>query len=67
MHSILQDGFLCETGIGEWSPHDAFVIDACDCANGMKIVEINTLNSSGFYAADVQRLMLALDLRYAAA
>ncbi|MDQ1812875.1 ATP-grasp domain-containing protein [Massilia sp. CCM 9210] len=49
---------------GEWSPHDAFVIDACDCANGMKIVEINTLNSSGFYAADVQRLVLALDQRY---
>lgn len=50
--------------IGEWSPHESFVIDACDCAEGMKIVEINTLNSSGFYAADVQRLVLALEQRY---
>ncbi|WP_166869738.1 ATP-grasp domain-containing protein [Massilia mucilaginosa] len=52
--------------IGEWSPHETFVIDACDCAEGMKIVEINTLNSSGFYAADVQRLVLALEQRYSA-
>jgi hypothetical protein len=50
--------------IDEWSPHESFVIDACDSENGMKIVEINTLNSSGFYAADVQRLVLALDGRY---
>ncbi len=49
----------------EWSPHEAFVIDACDTADGIRIVEINTLNSSGFYAADVQRLVLALEAAYA--
>lgn len=37
--------------IEEWEPHDAFVIDVCDTEAGIKIVEINTLNSSGFYAA----------------
>ena len=47
--------------IQEWAPHQAFVIDACDCEHGLKIVEINTINSSGFYAADVQRLVLALE------
>ncbi|NHZ39592.1 ATP-grasp domain-containing protein [Massilia aquatica] len=52
--------------IDDWSPHESFVIDACDCADGMKIVEINTLNSSGFYAAEVQRLVLALEQRYSA-
>ncbi|MBC3919137.1 ATP-grasp domain-containing protein [Undibacterium sp. CY18W] len=50
-----------EERIKEWQPHDAFVIDVCDTENGLKIVEINTLNSSGFYAGDVQKLVLALE------
>lgn len=50
--------------IREWAPHESFVIDTCDCEAGLKIVEINTLNSAGFYAADVQRLVLALEDRY---
>lgn len=52
--------------IAIWSPHETFVIDACDTEDGMRIVEINTLNASGFYAADVQRLVLALDEAYSA-
>jgi hypothetical protein len=48
----------------EWLPHETFVIDVCDTANGVKIVEINTLNSSGLYAADIQRLVLALEAAY---
>jgi hypothetical protein len=47
--------------IKEWQPHDAFVIDVADTSDGMKVVEINTLNSCGFYAADIDRLILALD------
>lgn len=50
--------------IAEWSPHETFVIDVCDTPDGIRIVEINTLNSSGFYAADLQRLVLALQTRY---
>jgi hypothetical protein len=50
--------------MGEWMPHESFVIDVCDTAEGTRIVEINTLNSSGFYAADVQRLVLALEAAY---
>lgn len=42
-------------------PHDAFVIDVADTAEGLKIVEVNTLNSSGFYAGDVQKLVFALE------
>ena len=42
-------------------PHDAFVIDIADTPEGMKIVEINTLNSCGFYAADIQKLVMALE------
>lgn len=44
-----------------WQPHDAFVIDVCECEDGLKIVEINTLNSSGFYASDIPNLVTALE------
>lgn len=44
-----------------WQPHDAFVIDVCRTPIGPKIVEINTINSAGFYAGDVQKLVHALE------
>lgn len=44
-----------------WRPHRAFVIDVCDTPDGLKIVEINTLNSAGFYAGNIQRLVEALE------
>lgn len=44
---------------GEWPR--AFVIDVCDTDRGPKTVEINTLNSAGFYAGDVKELVLALE------
>jgi hypothetical protein len=47
--------------IAEWQPHAAFVIDVCDTPDGMKVVEINTLNSCGFYAADIPKLVMALE------
>lgn len=50
--------------IAEWAPHETFVIDACDSEIGLKIIEINTLNSAALYASDVQRLVLALEDRY---
>lgn len=47
--------------IGEWLPDKAFVIDVCDTPDGIKIVEINTINSAGFYAADMMKLVSALN------
>lgn len=44
-----------------WKPHKAFVLDVCDTPDGIKIVEINTINASGFYAANVQDLVMALE------
>lgn len=44
-----------------WQPHDAFVIDVADTPNGMRIVEINTLNSCGFYAANIPKLVMSLE------
>lgn len=50
--------------IAEWSPLDTFVIDVADTEEGLKVVEINTLNSCGFYAADIQKLVMALHTAY---
>jgi hypothetical protein len=50
-----------EECIAIWQPHTAFVIDLAETAEGLKIVEINTINSSGFYAADVQAIVSAID------
>lgn len=60
--------------VGEWEPHEAFVIDVCEISNRsewddgepgqpntVKIVEINTLNSSAFYACDIPKLVIALE------
>lgn len=44
-----------------WQPHRAYVLDVCETPDGFKIVEINTLNSAGFYACDVQKLVVALE------
>lgn len=50
-----------------WQPLEAFVIDVAsvpddgDGYKGIKIVEINTLNSSGFYACNIQKLVMALE------
>jgi len=45
-----------------WRPADAFVLDVCEVAGGgHRIVEINTINSAGFYAGNVTELVLALE------
>lgn len=47
-----------------YQPHSAFCIDIAETPNGLKIIEINTLNSCGFYAADLQKLIIALEENY---
>lgn len=52
--------------VAMWQPHDAFVIDVAlvlgdDGRDEIKIVEINTINCAGFYAADIQKLVMSLD------
>lgn len=62
--------------IAEWQPLDAFVIDVCSIPgvnvvypnqvnfNTFKIVEINTINSAGFYAADMGKLVDAFERNF---
>jgi hypothetical protein len=44
-----------------WMPHRAWVLDVCETPDGIKIVEINTINAAGFYAGNVQDLVVALE------
>lgn len=48
------------TVMSEWSPAHAFVVDVALTEHGYKIIEFNNINSSGFYASDVNRLVAAL-------
>jgi hypothetical protein len=47
--------------IAIWQPLEAFVLDVCETQHGFRIVEINTINSAGFYAADIQNIVMALE------
>lgn len=44
-----------------WQPARAFCLDVCETPDGWKIVEINTINSCGFYAANITELVLILE------
>lgn len=44
-----------------WSPNPAYVMDIADTDEGLRIVEVNNLNSAGWYRCDMQRLLLALE------
>ncbi|MBE9227396.1 ATP-grasp domain-containing protein [Phormidium sp. LEGE 05292] len=46
--------------IAVWQPSRAFVFDIALTHEGYKIVEINCINSAGFYAADVSKIVNAL-------
>jgi len=50
--------------IGIWQPADAFVIDVCETPDGPRIVEINTITASGFYAADIPKLVNAFERNF---
>lgn len=54
------DAFVYEM-VAIWQPLPAFVLDVCETQDGLRIVEINTINSAGFYAADIQSIVLALE------
>lgn len=39
----------------------AYVIDLCRTEEGLKLLETNCLNAAGFYAADLEKLAVAID------
>jgi len=44
-----------------WSPRRAFCLDIAKTPGGLKIVEANTINFAGFYAANVGRIVEAIE------
>jgi hypothetical protein len=47
-----------------WRPNDAYVIDVAQTPLGCKVVEVNCLNAAGFYAADMGKLVTALEEKF---
>lgn len=45
----------------KYQPAAAFVLDICLTQNGWKIVEVNCMNSAGFYACNLQKLIVELE------
>lgn len=45
----------------QWRPDVAYVMDVARTPDGLKIVEVNNINSSGFYAGDVGKIVAALE------
>lgn len=49
-----------------WKPNDAFVLDVAKTDEGFRVVEANCLSAAGFYAADMQKLVAAIEDRWGA-
>ena len=47
--------------VQRWQPARAFVLDTALTPDGPSIVEVNCINSAGFYGADVERIVLAIE------
>ena len=47
--------------IEQWVPDRAFVLDIAETLEGLFIIEVNNINSSGVYAADISKLIQELD------
>ena len=61
--ALVDDGVIkfAEELASSWSPIGAYVMDVADTPEGYRVIEVNNLNSAGFYAADLMRLVLALE------
>jgi hypothetical protein len=47
--------------VGVWQPDRAFCLDIALTPDGPKVLEINCINSAGFYAIDVMRFVAAIE------
>ena len=48
---------FAEARCQEYTPHDVFVMDICLCGDELFILECGCMNSAGFYAADVHKIV----------
>lgn len=47
--------------VNRWSPLDCYVLDIATLEDGLKVIETNTLNAAGFYAANMSKLVQSLE------
>ena len=45
-----------------WTPAKAFVLDIASTPYGYKVIEINNINTAGFYDANVGKLIEAIEV-----
>jgi hypothetical protein len=45
----------------QWCPNRAFCLDIADTPDGLRVLEINAINSSGFYACDMGKYVDAIN------
>ncbi|WP_167237018.1 ATP-grasp domain-containing protein [Massilia genomosp. 1] len=50
--------------IERWTPADSFVMDVGLTQDGLKVIEFNNINSSGFYAINVPKYVDAIQTQY---
>lgn len=43
-----------------WLPHECCVMDLAETDDGLKVIEFNSINSSGFYDHDVKKIVTAM-------
>lgn len=55
---------FAKENIRQWVPDYAFCMDVADTPDGLKIIEVNCINSSGFYKSDVSKTIQALEEGY---
>ena len=47
--------------IDKWVPDRAFVMDVAQTPDGFKIIEVNNISSSGFYACDLNKIIIGIE------
>ena len=52
---------FAQSMVNKWQPARAFVIDVALTPDGFKVIEINNVNSAGFYACDVSKIVQAVE------
>jgi hypothetical protein len=52
------EGVLTES---RWQPARAYCMDVAETPHGLKIIEVNCINSAGWYAADMNKLVGAVE------
>ncbi|MFA5404529.1 MAG: ATP-grasp domain-containing protein [Ignavibacteria bacterium] len=63
-YSPMVDEYIIEFAqkmVDTYQPDRAFVLDVAITPEGLKVIEVNSINSSGMYAIDVQKMIFAIE------